>query len=153
MFPDKEQNSGKTSTTRSCTNLNWIILSSPLLWRMFQNLKSKRILELISLVSRKTKFFPLYLSKVKTEKIIPLFLFTDWALSHFCWITNFHASMARQFGTRNHNWYKYFKRCLHGISNSKAFEEHLDLFGEHRAVHITMPREDSKIEFTNWHKQ
>ena len=31
-------------------------------------------------------------------------------------------------------------------------EKHLDLCGEHKAVHISMPTEDSKIEFINWHK-
>ena len=55
--------------------------------------------------------------------------------------------MARQFGKRNHNRYKYCKRCLHGFWNSTALERHLNLCGEHKAVH-----EDSKIEFTNWYK-
>ena len=60
--------------------------------------------------------------------------------------------MARLFGKRNHNQYKYCERCLQGFWNSTALEKHLDLCGEHKAVHITMPTEDSKIEFLNWHK-
>ena len=60
--------------------------------------------------------------------------------------------MARQFGKSNHNRYKYCERCLHGFRNSTALEKHLDLCGEHKAVNITMPKEDSKIEFTNWRK-
>ena len=60
--------------------------------------------------------------------------------------------MARQFGKSNHNRYKYCESCLHGFWNSTALEKHLDLCGEHKAVRITMPPEDSKIEFTNCHK-
>ena len=45
----------------------------------------------------KNKILPLYLSKIKTQKIIPLQLLTDGLTSHYCLITNFHAFMARQF--------------------------------------------------------
>ena len=101
------------------------------------------------LVSTKNQILPLYLSKVKTDEVIPLLLLTDGAQSHYCLISNFHDFMARQYGTRNHNLYKYCERCLHRFWNSKALEKHLELCGEHRAVRITMPTEASKIEFTN----
>ena len=100
----------------------------------------------------KNKILPLYLSGKGTHKVIPLLLLTDGLTSHYCLITNFHAFMARQFGKRNHNLYKYCERCLPGFWNSTALEKHLDLCGKHKAVRITMPTEDSKIEFTNWHK-
>ena len=57
-------------------------------------------------VSEKNKILPFYLTKVKTEKIIPLLLLTDGSTSHYCLITNFHASVARQFGKKKHNRYK-----------------------------------------------
>ena len=67
-------------------------------------------------------------------------------------ITKFHAFIARQFSGKEHHRYKFCERCLHGIQDALSLEKHLDLCGEHKAVHITMPTEDSKIEFTNWHK-
>ena len=100
----------------------------------------------------KNKILPLYLTKVKTEKNFPLLLLTDGSTSHYCLITNFNAFMARQFGKRNHNRYKYCERCLHRFWNSTALEKYLDLCGEHKDVHVSMPKEDSKTEYTNWHK-
>ena len=100
----------------------------------------------------KNKILPLYLTKVKTEKNIPLLLLTGGSTSHYCLIKNLHAFMARQFGKRNHNRYTYCERCLHGFWSSMALEKHLDLCGERKAVDIFKPKEDSKIEFTNWHK-
>ena len=60
--------------------------------------------------------------------------------------------MARQFSGKEHHRYKFCERCLHGFRDNTLLEKHLDFGGEHKAVHITMPTEDSKIEFTNWHK-
>ena len=81
--------------------------------------------------SDKHKILPLYLSNVKTDKFIPLLLLTDGLISQYCLITNFHAFMARQCGTRNHNRYKYCERCLQGFWDSTALEKHLKLCGEH----------------------
>ena len=60
--------------------------------------------------------------------------------------------MARQFSGKEHHRYKFCERCLHGFQVALSIEKHFDLCGEHKAVPITMPTEDSKIEFTNWHK-
>ena len=54
----------------------------------------------------KNIILPLYLIKVKTEKVIPLLLLTAGSTSHYCLITNIHAFMARQSGKRDHNQYK-----------------------------------------------
>ena len=97
----------------------------------------------------KNKILPPYLTKIKTEKNIPLLLLTDEFTSHYCLITNFHAFMARQFGKRNHNRYKYCERCLQGFRDNISLEKHLYFCGEHKAVHISMPTEDSKIEKSN----
>ena len=56
-FHRRSTKSGKTNTSRRCTNLKWVILSFSCLQRMFQNLKLKTILKLMILVSTKTKFY------------------------------------------------------------------------------------------------
>ena len=48
----------------------------------------------------KNKILPLHLSKVKTQKIIPLLLLSDGALSQYCLISNFHSLLACQFGKK-----------------------------------------------------
>ena len=60
--------------------------------------------------------------------------------------------MARQLSDIEHQRYKFCERCLHGFQDALSLEKHLKLCGEHKAVIITMPKEDSKIEFTNWHE-
>ena len=60
--------------------------------------------------------------------------------------------MSRQFGKRNHNGYEYCERCFHGFRDNISLEKHLDICGEHKSVHISMPTEDSTIDFTTWHK-
>ena len=100
----------------------------------------------------KTKILPLYLSGKGPHKVIPLLLLTDGLTSHYCLITNFHAFMARQFSGKEHHRYKFCERCLHGFRDNISLEKHLDFCGEHKAVRITLPTEESKIEFTNFHK-
>ena len=60
--------------------------------------------------------------------------------------------MARQYIGKEYHRYKFCERCLHGFQDALSLEKHFDLWWNHRAVRITMPTEDSKIEFTNLHK-
>ena len=152
MFPEKEHKQRQNKYKPNLHKLNLDNIEFPMPLMDVPKFEKQNNIGINVFGFEKNKILPLYLSKIKTQKIIPLLLLTDGLTSHYCLITNFHAFMARQFGKRNHNRYKYCERCLHGFWNSTALEKHLDLCGEHKAVHITMPTEDSTNEFTNWHK-
>ena len=152
MFPEKEQKQQQNKYKPNLHKLNLDNIEFPMPLTDVPKFEKQNNIGINVFGFERNKILPLCLSKIKTQKNIPLLLLTDGLTSHYCLITNFHAFMARQFGKRNHNRYKYCERCLHGFWNSTALQKHLDLCGEHKAVHITMPTEDSKIEFTNWHK-
>ena len=152
MFPEKEQKQRQNKYKPNLHKLNLDNIEFTMPLTSVPKFAKQNNIGINVFGFEKNKSLPLYLSKLQTQKFIPLLLLTDGLTSHYCLITNFHAFMARQFGKRNHNRYKYCERCLHGFWNSTALEKHLDLCGEHKAVHITMPTEDSRIEFTNWHK-
>ena len=152
MFPEKEHKQRQNKYKPNLHTLHFDNIEFPMSLTDVPKLEKQNNIGINVFGFEKNKILPHYLTKIKTENIIPLLLLTDEFTSHYCLITNFHTFMAQQFGKRNHYRYKYCERCLHGFWSSTALEKHLDLCGEHKAVHITMPTEDSTIEFTNWHK-
>ena len=152
MFPEKEHKQRQNKYKPSLHKLNLDNIELPMSLTDVPKFEKQNNIGINVFGFEKNEILPLYLSKVKTHKIIPLLLLTDGLISHYCLITNFHAFMARQFCGKEHHRYKFCERCLHVFQNNISLEKHLDLCGEHKAVRITLPTEDSKIEFTNWHK-
>ena len=152
MFPEKEHKQRQNKYKPSLHKLNLDDIELPMSLTDVPKFEKQNNIGINVFGFEKNKFLPLYLSKVKTHKIIPLLLLTDGLISHYYLITNFHAFMARQFCGKEHHRYKFCERCLHGFQNNISLVKHLVLCGEHKAVRITLPTEDSKIELTNWHK-
>ena len=151
-FPEKEQKQRQNQYNSNLHKLKFDNIEFPMSLTDVPKFENQKNIGINVFDFDKNKILPLHLSKVKTHKVIPLLLLTDGLISHYCLITNCHAFMARQFSGKEHHRYKFCERCLHGFQDNTSLEKHLELCGEHKAVHITMPTEDSKIEFTNWHK-
>ena len=152
MFPEKEHKQRENNYKPKLHKLKFDNIKFPMSLTDVPKFEKQNNIGINVFGFEKNKLLPLYLSKVKTHKIIPLLLLTDGLISHYCLITIFHAFIARQICGKEHHRYKFCERCLHGFQNNISLEKHLDLCGEHKAVRITLPTEDTKIEFTNWHK-
>ena len=121
MFPEKEQNKYKSSLHK----LNLDNIKFPMSLTDVPKFEKQNNIGIN--VFDKNKNLPLYLSKIKTQKIIPLLLLTDGFNSHYCLITKFHAFMARQFSGKEHHRYKFCERCLHGFQSTLSLEKHLKI--------------------------
>ena len=151
LFPQKENKNRQNKYKPSLHKLNFDNIEFPMSLTDVPKFEKQNNIGINVFGFEKTKILPLYLSGKGPHKVIPLLLLTDGLTSHYCLITNFHAFMARQFSGKEHHRYKFCERCLHGFRDNISLEKHLDLCGEHKAVRITLPTEDSKIEFTNFH--
>ena len=89
------------------------------------------------------EIIPLFLSKSKNKRI-SLLLIKDGVMYHYCLITNFNASMSRQFESKTY--------CRNGFSSQTVLLEHVKLCGQYDAVSIKMPPEKSFISFRHWFK-
>ena len=115
MFPENKNRERQNKYKPNLHKLNFDSIEFPMSLTDVPKFEKQNNIGINVFGFKKNKILPLYLTKIKTEKIIPLLLLTDGLISHYCLITNFHAFMARQFGKRNHNRYKYCERCLHGF--------------------------------------
>ena len=152
MFPENKNRERQNKYKPNLHKLNFDNIELPMSITDVPKFENQNNLGINVFGFEKNKILPLYLSGKGAHKVIPLLLLTDGLTSHYCLITNFHAFMARQFSGKEHHRYKFCERCHHGFQDALSLEKHFDLCGEHKVVHITMPTEDSKIEFTNWHK-
>ena len=104
-----------------------------------------------------TKFFPVYLSKLKVQsKRINLLLLSEENNWHYCLIKNLDRVMKillRSFATANskNNIRKFCERCLQSIAREK-FQLHKSLCEHHQPQVIQMPEEGTTLRFKNWQK-
>ena len=151
-FPEKEQKQRQNKYKSNLHTLKFDNIEFPMSLTDVPKFENQKNIGINVFVFDKNKILPLFLSKVKTHKVIPLLLLTNELISLYYLITNFQAFMARQFSGKEHHRYKFCERCLHRFWDNTSLEKQMELCGEHKGVHITTPTEASKIEFTNWHK-
>ena len=117
LFPQKENKNRQNKYKPNLHKLNFDNIEFPMSLTDVPKFEKQNKIGINVFGFEKNKTLPLYLSRKGTHKIIPLLLLTDGLTSHYCLIPNFQAFMARQFGKRNHNRYKYCELCLHGFWN------------------------------------
>ena len=107
MFPEKEHKQRQNKYKPNLHKLNFDNIEFPMSLTDVPKFGKQNNIGIIVFGFEKNKILPFYLSGKGTHKVFPLLLLTDGLTSHYCLITNFHVFMARQFGKRNHNRYKY----------------------------------------------
>ena len=123
MFPEKEHKQRQNKYKPNLHKLNFDNIEFPMSLTDVPKFEKQNNIGINVFGFEKNKVLPLYLSKIKAQKIIPLLLLTDEFTSHYCLITNFHAFMARQFSGKEHHRYAAFTdfKTLYHLKNISIY--------------------------------
>ena len=72
--------------------------------------------------------------------------------THYSTITNFSRLISSQVSKHEHKQF-YCYRCLHGFIRQDLLDDHAKLCSRVDSQRIKMPPKDTKLKFTNIHKQ
>ena len=90
------------------------------------------------------KVYPLRISDHENEGCIDLILLQDGENSHYCWIKNMSALIAKQ--TTKHKGKKHVcKYCINSFPTELSLEKHIEYCSKHKAVKVIMPEKGTML--------
>src|ERR1043165_8232214 len=95
--------------------------------------------------------YPLYLSKLCSDRPIDLLLISDGEQKHYCLIKNFNRLMAVKTKNSTRSMH-YCRRCLTGYERIEALVKHTEYCSQHDAQKIELPEPGTMLSFKNYNR-
>ena len=99
------------------------------------------------------KFYPLRMAEKDPQETIDLFLYEEDGRYHYSLIKSFSRLFRSQITSRTNGKIHICKRCFTHFSKEELFQKHIEYCSTNETVCVKMPPRNSKLSFTNHHKQ
>ena len=104
-------------------------------------------------VNENNKFYPLRMAQRDPQKTIDLFLYEEDGKCHYSLIKSFSRLFRSQITSRTNGKIFICKRCFTHFSKEELFQKHIQYCSSNEIAAIKMPIRNSKLGFSNYHKQ
>ena len=104
-------------------------------------------------VNENKKFYPLKMAEKDCLNTIDLFLYEKDGVSHYSLIKNFTRLIKTQITSSKNGTIFICKKCFTHYTKEELLQKHITYCSNNETVAVKMPKENTMLEFQNYHKQ